>query len=99
MYLNVLHCRLTVVIRNLDPLQMIYVHKLSDTQSILMYHSVVKVKNNLGPEFFKIKFQSLICKYCVLGKYKLCPCSTSLLLANNNICLYFQKSRDMLTWV
>ena len=26
-----------------------------------MYHSVVKVKKNLGPEFFKIKLQSLIC--------------------------------------
>ena len=25
-----------------------------------MYHSVVKVKNNCGPEFFKIKLQSLI---------------------------------------
>ena len=35
-------------------------------------------------------------QYCVLGKYKLCPCSTSLLLASNNIHLYFQKSSDML---
>ena len=26
-----------------------------------MYHSIVKVKKNLGPEFFKIKLQSLIC--------------------------------------
>ena len=60
-----------------------------------MYHFVVKVKKNLGPEFFKIKLQSLIYKYCVLGKYKLCPCSTSLLLASNNICfLYFKKSSD-----
>ena len=33
-------------------------HKLSDTQSILMYHSVVKVEKNLGPQFFKIKLQS-----------------------------------------
>ena len=57
-----------------------------------MYHSVVKVIKNLGPEFFKIKLQ----KYCMLSKYKLCPCSTSLLLASNNICLYFQKSSDML---
>ena len=32
----------------------------------------------------------------MLSKYKLCPCSTSLLLASNNICLYFQKSSDML---
>ena len=30
----------------------------------------------------------------MLSKYKLCPCSTSLLLASNNIC--FQKSGDML---
>ena len=45
---------------NLDPLQMICI-KLSDTQSILMYHSVVKVLKNLGPEIFKIKLQSLIC--------------------------------------
>ena len=28
--------------------------------AILMYHSVVKVLKNLGPEFFKIKLQSLI---------------------------------------
>ena len=27
----------------------------------------------------------------MLSKYKLCPCSTSLMLASNNICLYFQK--------
>ena len=27
----------------------------------------------------------------MLSKYKLCPCSTSLLLASNIICLYFQK--------
>ena len=33
----------------------------------------------------------------MLSKYKLCPCSTSLLFAaSNNICLYFQKSSDML---
>ena len=32
----------------------------------------------------------------MLHKYKLCPCSTSLLLASNNICLCFQKSSDML---
>ena len=43
--------------------------------------------------FFKTKFNL---QYCMLGKYKLCPCSTSLLLASNNICLYFQKSSDML---
>ena len=30
----------------------------------------------------------------MLSKYKLCPYSTSLLLASNNIC--FQKSGDML---
>ena len=30
----------------------------------------------------------------MLSKYKLCPCSTSLLLASTNIC--FQKSGDML---
>ena len=59
-------------------------HKLSDTQSILMYHFVVKVLKNLGLEIFKIKLQSLICNNCVLGKYKLYPCSTSLLLASNN---------------
>ena len=35
-------------------------HILLDTQSILMYHSVVKVKKYLRPEFFKIKLQSLI---------------------------------------
>ena len=58
-----------------------------------MYHYVVKVLKNLRPDFFKIK---LNLQYCVLGKYKLCPCSTSLLLASNNICLYFQKSSDML---
>ena len=34
---------------------MICIHKLSDTQSILMYHSVVKVIKNCRPEFFKIK--------------------------------------------
>ena len=51
----------------------------------------------LGPEFFKIKLQSLICNIvCLASTYKLCPCSTSLLLASNNICLYFQKSGDML---
>ena len=39
-------------------------------------------------------FQSIAnLQYCMLGKYKLCPCSTSLLLASNNMCLYF---RDML---
>ena len=59
-----------------------------------MYHSVVKVKKNLGLEFFKIELQILICN--IVCKYKLCPCSTSLLLASNNICLYFQKSSDML---
>ena len=32
----------------------------------------------------------------MLSKYKLCPCSTSMLLASNNICLYFQTSSDML---
>ena len=32
----------------------------------------------------------------MLSKYKLCPCSTSLLFASNNICLYFQKSSDIL---
>ena len=30
----------------------------------------------------------------MLSKYKLCPCTTSLLFASNNIC--FQKSGDML---
>ena len=30
----------------------------------------------------------------MLSKYKLCPCTTCLLLASNNIC--FQKSGDML---
>ena len=34
------------------------------TQSILMYHSVVKVKKNPGLEFFKIKLQSLIAILC-----------------------------------
>ena len=33
-------------------------HKLSDTQSILMYHSVMKVKN-CGLEFCKTKLQSI----------------------------------------
>ena len=60
-----------------------------------MYHSVVKVKKNLGLEFSKLSFKVYL-QYCVLGKYKLCPCSTSLLLASNNMCLYFQKSSDML---
>ena len=60
-----------------------------------MYHSVVKVLKNLGLEFFKIKLQFNL-QYCVLSKYKLCPCSTSLLLASYNMCLYFQKSSDML---
>ena len=46
---------------NLDPSNDL--HKLSDTQSILMYHSVVKVKKNRGLEFFKIKLQSGICLY------------------------------------
>ena len=32
----------------------------------------------------------------MLGEYKLCPYSTSVLLASNIICLYFQKSSDML---
>ena len=44
---------------NLDP-RSYDLHKLSDTQSILMYHSVVKVLKNYGAEFFKIKLQSLI---------------------------------------
>ena len=56
-----------------------------------MYHSVVKVKKIVGMSLTKFNLQ-----YCVLSKYKLCPCSTSLLLASNNICLYFQKSSDML---
>ena len=68
-----------------------------------MYHSVVKVKKNLGPEIFKINEASKFhLQYCVLGKYKLCPYSPSLLLASNNMCLYFQKSSDMLNktpWV
>ena len=64
-------------------------YKFSDIQSILMYHSVVKVKKISGLSFSKFNLQ-----YCVLSKYKLCPCSTSLLLASNNIC--FQKSGDML---
>ena len=33
-------------------------HKLSDTHSILMYYSVVKIKQNCGPEFLKIKLKS-----------------------------------------
>ena len=61
-----------------------------------MYHSVVKVKKTLGPEFFKIKLQlKFNLQYGVLGKYKLCPCSTYLLFVCNNMCLYFQKSSDM----
>ena len=36
-------------------------YKLSDTQSILMYHSVVKVFKNCRLEFFKMKLQSSIC--------------------------------------
>ena len=65
-----------------------------------MYHSVVKVLKTCELEFL-IKLQSLILcfnlQYCVLSKYKLCPCSVSLLLASNNICLYFQKSSNMLS--
>ena len=60
-----------------------------------MYHSVVKVLKISGLNFqnyaSKFNFQ-----YCVLGKYKLCPCSTSLPLASNNMCLYFQKGSEML---
>ena len=37
---------------NLELLHMYDLHKLSDTQSILMYHSVVKVKQNCSLEFF-----------------------------------------------
>ena len=42
-----------------------------------MYHSVVKVLKNCGPEFFKINSKFNL-QYCVLSKYKLCPCSTSI---------------------
>ena len=59
--------------------------KLSDTQSILMYHSVVKNKN-CGLEFFKIKLQSLAnLQYCVLYRQDAHAVATSLLLASNNI--------------
>ena len=54
-----------------------------------MYLSVVKVKKIVGLSFSKL----FNLQYCMLSKYKLCPCSTSLLLASNNIC--FQKSGDM----
>ena len=59
-----------------------------------MYHSAVKVKKNCRLEFFKNSASKFILQYYMLNKYKLCPCSTSLLLASNNIC--FQKSSDML---
>ena len=38
-----------------------------------MYHSVVKVKKNLGPEFFTSKFNL---QYCVLGIRILMLCIT-----------------------
>ena len=44
-------------------------HKLSDTQSILMYHSVVKVKKIIGLSVSS-KFNL---QYGMLGKYKLVP--------------------------
>ena len=45
---------------NLNPLEMICINFHIATQSILMYHSVVKVLKNLGLEVFKIKLQSSI---------------------------------------
>ena len=40
-------------------------HKLSDTQSILMYYSVVKAKSH-GLKFFKIKLQSIASAYIAM---------------------------------
>ena len=60
-----------------------------------MYHSVVKVKKVPGLNF-QNNASKFNLQYCVLGKYNFCPCSTSLLLASNNMCLYFQKSNYML---
>ena len=59
-------------------------HRLSDTQSILMYHSVVKVKKILGLSFSKLSLILYAKQVQVM------------LLASNNICLYFQKSSDTL---
>ena len=65
-------------------------HKVSDTQSILMYHSSVKVLKNCGFEF-KIKLQSLI--YNIVCYIHIINLSK---YVSNNICLYFQKVSDML---
>ena len=59
-----LHCRLIVAMtgsltNDLD--------KLLGAQSILMYHSVVKVFKNCGLEFFKTKLQNSICLYVGLS--------------------------------
>ena len=54
-----------------------------------MYHSVVKVKKNLGLEFFKIKLFAILCARQV----QVMPMQY---FASNNMCLYFQKSSDML---
>ena len=40
-------------------------HKISDTQSILMYHSVLKVKKIAGLSFSILRFQSSICFICL----------------------------------
>ena len=41
-------------------------NKLLDTQSILMYHSLLKDTKNRGFELFKIKLQSSICFYAFI---------------------------------
>ena len=51
--------------------------KLSDTQSVLMYHSVLKVKN-CRLEFFKLNFK--VATVCVL------PQSSCIYLQNVVIC-------------
>ena len=43
---------------------MICIKFQTDTQSILMYHSVLKVSKNLGPKFFNIKISNSICFIC-----------------------------------
>ena len=50
---RLLHCRLIFPITWTPAANDL--HKLSVTQSILMYHSVLKVKKNRGLEFFKTK--------------------------------------------
>ena len=58
------------------------------------------VRSRARSEYFYARAVRVQLHTRVFLKFKssctVCPCSTSLLLASNNICLYFQKSSDML---